>query len=182
MSVFDQIFGVIIDEEGSYSDDYADPGNWTGGSVGSGSLVGTNWGISAASYPYVDIKNLTQSAAQQIYMRDFWVPVRGGDLPPALGFLVFDAAVNNGVRRASEWLQAAVGVATDGVLGPQTMAALGQQTATAEGQDAVCAEFLARRLDFMGGLKSWQDFGLGWSRRLAAMPWRAMQIAAAASA
>jgi hypothetical protein len=47
------------------------------------------------------------------------------------------------------------------------------------GETSLSAEFLARRVDFMGGLKTWQTFGLGWSRRLAALPWRAMSLSAA---
>ena len=178
MTVFDEIFAVIVGEEGGYSDEAEDPGNWTGGAVGCGSLLGTNWGISASAYPHVDIKSLTLDQAKQIYVRDYWKPVDADVLPGALALLVFDTAVNNGVRRAREWLQAALGVATDGVLGAETVAALKAQTATPSGCAGVCAEFLARRLDFMGGLKTWQSFGLGWSRRLSALPWKAMQIAA----
>jgi len=174
--LFDRVFSIIIGEEGGYSDEASDSGNWTGGAVGCGMQLGTNWGISAAAYPNVDIKNLTQDQAKQIYIRDYWTPIGGDGLPPQLALLVFDAAVNNGVRRSSEWLQAALGVATDGVLGPETMAALAKQCATADGCIEVCSEFLARRVDFMGGLKTWQSFGLGWSRRLAALPWKAMQM------
>jgi len=161
---FDACFAVVIGEEGGYTDDPADPGGET------------NWGISKAAYPGVDIKALTQDQAKEIYRRDYWTPCRCDALPPPLAMLMFDAAVNNGVQRAKEWLQAALGVATDGVLGAQTMAALQTATQDSEAVQGTCAEFLARRLDFMGGLKTWQNFGLGWSRRLAALPWKAMAL------
>jgi hypothetical protein len=35
--------------------DERDPGNWTGGAIGKGELRGTKWGISAQTYPQIDI-------------------------------------------------------------------------------------------------------------------------------
>ena len=161
---FEACFAVVVGEEGGYTNDANDPGGET------------NWGISRAAYPALDIKGLTRAEAQAIYLRDYWAPSQCDRLPPPLAMLVFDAAVNNGVQRAREWLQAALGVPTDGVIGPQTLAALKTATATHDGLQGTCAELLARRVDFMGGLKTWQSFGLGWSRRLCALPWKAMSL------
>ena len=169
-AAFDACFTVVVGEEGGYTDDPNDPGGET------------NWGISKAAYPALDIKDLTEAAAKAIYQRDYWAPSQCDGLPAALAMMVFDAAVNNGVQRAKEWLQAAVGVATDGVIGPQTLAALKTATATPAGVQGTCAEFLARRLDFMAALKTWQSFGLGWSRRLCALPWKAMSLPAITTA
>jgi lysozyme family protein len=93
--------------------------------------------------------------------------------------MTFDAAVNNGCSRAREWLQAALGVATDGEIGQETLAALATAIAQPNGEAQVAAELLARRFDFMAGLKTWQTFGLGWSRRLTALPWHAMALSPA---
>jgi lysozyme family protein len=176
--LFDAIFTVLIGEEGGYTCDPNDPGGET------------NWGISKAAYPNVDIKALTKAGAEAIYVRDYWTlqpadgsiaAVTGDNMPPLLALMLFDAAVNNGIERAREWLQAAVGVATDGVIGPETMAAF--HTVLADptmGPDGLAAEFLARRIDFMAGLKTWQYFGLGWSRRLASLPFKAKDLPAAA--
>jgi len=173
MEVFDQAFAVVIGHEGSYGAVQADPGNWTGGRCGVGKCRGTNWGISAASYPQLDIRSLTQAQAQDIYRRDYWDRAGCGRLPPPLALLVFDAAVNNGAGRASRWLQAVLGVPQDGILGPATLAALQARA----GQGAtLCAEFQARRLTFMAGLPTWRTFGLGWARRLCALPFQAMQM------
>ena len=165
--LFSAIFTVLIGEEGGYTNDPKDPGGET------------NWGIDKRSHPNVDIKNLTQDQAKQIYLEDYWIfqksPAQfsGDNLPPALALMMFDAAVNNGPVRAREWLQAAVGVATDGVIGSQTLAALRVALADpALGPDGLAAEFLARRIDFMATLSTWSYFGLGWSRRLAALPFK----------
>ena len=169
MTTFDQAFKVVVGHEGGFTQDPRDPGNWTGGGTGQGVLRGTNWGISAASYPALAIAQLTEDNAQAIYRRDYWDRVSGDRLPPPLALLVFDAAVNAGVGRAARWLQGAVGVAADGAIGPATLAAV----QAARGVD-LCAEFGARRLLFMAGLPTWRTFGPGWSRRLSRLPYEAM--------
>lgn len=172
--VFERCFAVVVGEEGAYGADPADRGNWTGGEVGAGALHGTKYGISAAAYPDLDIAALTLADAQAIYRRDYWNRVAGDSLPPSLALIVFDAAVNNGVARSAMWLQAAVRVAEDGDIGPITLAAV----ASYGDVPGLCAEVLARRLWLMGGLPTWGRFGLGWSRRLAALPWKAIGLAA----
>ena len=173
MSVFDKVFVTVIGHEGGFSADPADPGNWTGGRVGAGACRGTNWGISASAYPQLDIRSLTQAQAKDIYEQDYWHVTCCGQLPPPLALLVFDAAVNNGTKRAVHWLQAAVGVPQDGLVGPVTLAAVEAQA----GMGAVlCSEFQARRLTFMASLPTWRTFGPGWARRLCALPFQAMQI------
>ena len=177
MDVFARAFAVVIGEEGGWSAAPDDPGNWTGGAVGRGTLGGTKFGISAAAYPTLDVAALTLADAQAIYRRDYWERVRGDALPPALALLVFDAAVNNGVARASRWLQQALGVAEDGAIGPATLAAV---TARAGDGAALATEFLALRLVFMAALPTWRAFGLGWARRLCGLPFEAMALTAGA--
>jgi lysozyme family protein len=175
MTLFDQVFTIVIGHEGGFTAAPSDPGNWTGGKCGLGICRGTNWGISAASYPDLDIQHLSQADAAAIYQRDYWTPVAGDQLPPPLALLVFDAAVNNGVSRAVRWLQAILGVMQDGAIGPVTLAAL----ASRDGDGAtLCAEYLAQRLIFMAALPTWKTFGEGWARRLCALPFQAVSIAA----
>lgn len=173
MTTFDACFRVVVGVEGNYSDNPADPGNWTGGRCGAGVCKGTRFGISAGAYPSLDIKNLKLEQAQSIYQRDYWAPICGEKLPAPLALLVFDAAVNNGVTRAAKWLQAVVGVAQDGVVGPLTLAAVSSKAG--EGA-AVLAEFQAQRLVFMAGLPTWRTFSGGWSRRLCRLPFDAVQM------
>ena len=44
---FDEAFKRLIGHEGGYSTDRRDPGNWTGGRVGVGTLKGTKFGLAA---------------------------------------------------------------------------------------------------------------------------------------
>jgi lysozyme family protein len=61
----------IFAGEGGYTKNAKDPGNWTGGKVGKGILKGTKYGIAAASFPNLDIANLTkeQAAVVQYFVR-----------------------------------------------------------------------------------------------------------------
>lgn len=177
MSAFDQAFAILIGHEGGYGCEREDPGNWTGGTVGQGALKGTNWGISAASYPSLDIAALTEDEAKAIYQRDYWAPMQCEAMPPGLALLVFDAAVNNGLAAATGWLQTATGTPADGAFGPATRAALAASLAS-PGERAISVEFQARRMMFMASLPTWRSFGLGWARRLAELPFQAVGITA----
>lgn len=57
----------VLVHEGDYTADRRDPGNCTGGKVGVGETKGTKKGIAAASYPHLDIKNLTDAKIAEIY-------------------------------------------------------------------------------------------------------------------
>ncbi len=172
MSTFDQAFDVVVGHEGGFDRTSADPGNWTGGRVGSGELRGTKYGISAAAYPSTDIADLTMADARAIYQRNYWNRIDADSLPAAVALVVFDAAVNNGAVRATEWLQGVVGADVDGWIGDHTIAAVTSYVAE-NSVSALCAEFLAQRFVFMAGLATWPTFGLGWARRLTMLPFQA---------
>jgi len=165
---FERAFAILKGHEGGYSSDPTDWGNWTGGRPGVGVLKGSKFGISAKSYPKLDIANLTIDDARAIYRRDFWAKLRCDDLPPALALLVFDSAVNNGVRAAAKWMQQAAGVARDGVVGPLTVNA-----AQAPG---MAARFHATRAEATTRMRTWPDHGRGWAVRLAALPFQALDF------
>lgn len=148
---FDDAFKRLIGHEGGLSDDPNDPGGLT------------KYGISQRSYPNVDIKALTLDEAKSIYKRDYWNAVQMEHLPEGIRFDLFDMAVNSGVSQAVKTLQRAVGAGEDGKLGPVTIAAV-RDLSDAQ----VVARFNGARLMFMTNLMTWQHFGKGWARRIAA--------------
>jgi lysozyme family protein len=189
MSALAPIFDIIVGHEGAFSKTYADAGDWTSGHVGVGRLLGTNWGVDTASYPAdlakldpamratmpATVAGLTRDQAQAIFAVCYWQPISGDALPPSLALLAADASYNNGPDRAARWLQETVGAGVDGSIGAQTLAAL-SKTLYATGTAAVATEFMAQRMNFMGGLAIWKSFGLGWSRRLAALPYQSLSL------
>ena len=159
---------TVLAHEGEYTQNPNDAGNWTGGNFGSGELKGTKYGISAAAYPELDIRNLTISKAVEIYAEDYAKPLELERFHPMLSEQLLDYAVNSGVHRAKKGLQRALsgvtsgGLVVDGIIGPKTMDAyLGVTPRNAS------ILLLAERLRFMTKLSAWNDFGRGWAIRIA---------------
>lgn len=147
---FADFIGRILGHEGGYVHHPSDPG------------CETHWGISKRFYPDLDIRNLTRDQAVCLYRRDYWAKLRAQDLPPVVGFTVLDCAVNHGRGQAARWLQRAIGVADDGIIGPVTLAA----ARSADPNDTVL-RMNAERLRFYARLSTFNDFGRGWTRRVA---------------
>ena len=169
---FDQAFALTVSPgvEGGFSASAADPGNWTGGKVGVGEMLGTQYGISTAflyglpaSEPYHarSPRTLTIVDCRSIYRAHFWDAVQGDALPPKVAGLLFDTAVNQGSGWAPLCLQAALGVSVDGALGPKTL-----QAARAADPHQLHAEIGRVRDERYRSLPDWPIFGVGWLRRL----------------
>ena len=148
--IFDLGLRLLLRHEGGYVNNPKDPGGET------------KFGISKRAYPQVDIKNLTVDAAKEIYKRDYWDRAQCDKLPPYLAYVLFDAAVNSGIGQAIRFLQRALNLADDGVIGPLTLAAVQRLDA-----ESIAARYLGQRLMFMTKLSTWDEFGKGWSRRVA---------------
>lgn len=159
---YDTIFERIIGHEGHFQNDRSDRGNWTSGQIGVGELKGTKYGISAMSYPHLDIENLTLQEAKDIYYNDFWLRVKGDELHAALAYQLFDAAINHGIGNAIRILQRAVDVADDGRMGPLT-----HEAVRLRGTDDALKLFNAERILFFTKLSTFHLYGKGWMRRVA---------------
>lgn len=158
---YDKCFERVIGHEGGFTDDRRDRGNWTSGVIGKGQLKGTKFGISAMSYPNVDIKNLTLEQAKAIYKTDFWQKNKCDELPIGVDYLVFDSAINHGSSRAIRFLQIASGSAVDGSIGPKTLEATKRKK-----PEAVISEFCVARGLFYTEIGTFQTYKKGWFRRL----------------
>ena len=112
------IFDFIIQQEtggdpnGGYTNDPDDPGGET------------KWGISKKAHPDLDIKSLTKEQAQVIYYIEYWLPIDIDGISDEIKMMLCDMGVNCGVATAKKYLQKAVGVEVDGVIGPKTIEAL----------------------------------------------------------
>jgi Glycosyl hydrolase 108 len=113
----------------------------------------TNWGITQGAFdawrrsrdePRADVRELRRPEVDALYERNYWREVRAnlvaGAGRPHLALAVFDWGVNGGVVRARRYLQAALGVAIDGEIGPKTLAAV-----AACDERATVGRFLALR-------------------------------------
>ncbi|PSC02699.1 hypothetical protein SLNSH_22830 [Alsobacter soli] len=134
---FDQSVNRVLQFEGGYTPN--DAGNGP-----------TNYGISSAANPGVDVAKLTPDQAKQIYKSKYWDAIGGDELAaknPALAHVAFDAAVNSGPARAQQWLQQSGG-------DPQ--------------------KFMQLRSDFLQGLIAsnpgkYQPYAKAWGQRIASL-------------
>ena len=146
---FPKCLDAILKYEGGYVNDPHDAGGET------------NMGISKRAFPDIDIKNLDVETASAIYKKYYWNQVKADQLPDGLDLVVFDGAVNSGPAQSAKWLQKALGIKADGVIGPVTLVAL-QGAPVASVIDKV----LDQRLAFLKSLPTWSRFGKGWEARV----------------
>lgn len=83
--------GFVLKHEGGYVNDPDDPGGET------------KFGIAKRYHPDVDIKNLDERAAAEIYLKEYWMPTCDIVSFPK-DILFFDTAVNMGKAVATEML------------------------------------------------------------------------------
>lgn len=153
---FDEAFEVLLRHEGGYSDHPDDPGGKT------------KFGITeevAREHGYLgEMASLPVAFAKRIYRKAYWDAVMADEMPEAIRYPLFDAAVNSGPSKAVTWLQRALGIADDGDLGPMTLAAV-----KADDPYKVAQAMVGERLRFMAKLSTWPTFGRGWARRVASI-------------
>jgi len=109
----------LLEEEGGWSNHPADRGG------------ATMYGVTQATYnawrkkkgrPQQSVRLMTKEEAYELYDSEYWRAADCHRLPWPISYLVFDAAVNSGVRRGVRWMQAGIGTKADGVVGPNTIA------------------------------------------------------------
>lgn len=151
---FDEVFERCMGHEGGYVNHPDDPGGET------------IWGITIATARangYTGaMRYMKRDQAKEIYRKAYWQRAKCTQYNSAIGYQMFDAAVNHGIGNAIRILQRAVGVADDGMVGQMTLGAINEKSL-----DDVLVLFNAERLEFYAKLKTFQTFGRGWTRRVA---------------
>ena len=151
---FQQIFDRLIGHEGGYVDDPRDPGGET------------NWGVTkrtAQANGYTgNMKTMTRQQAYEIYRRAFWLRYNCEQMPDAVAYQFFDAAVNHGFGNASRMLQRAVGVLDDGIIGKYSLEAINRNPIS----DTLMV-LNGERLNFYTRLEKFDRYGKGWVNRVA---------------
>lgn len=150
MALFEIAFALVLDHEGGYVHDKNDPGGET------------IYGISRTHHPEVWAKGTpTEQQAKAIYKRDYWNACRCDDLPPAIAIMVFDSAVNQGPTQAIRFLQRAINVKDDGIIGPNTIKAAKHSNTL-----LTLVAIASLRIKHYTALSTWQRYGMGWSKRV----------------
>lgn len=150
---FEDCLRLVLAHEGGFSNHRLDPGGATNRGV-----TKRAWEAYVQRKVSVDeIRRLTVEDVTPFYRSRYWIE----GLPNGVDYVVFDAAVNSGVSRASRWLQECVGAVPDGIVGLKTLAAVDLM----EPRDIII-DYTATRMMFLRNLATWSTFGVGWSRRV----------------
>ena len=99
----------------------------------------------------------------EIYRLQYWNQCLCDDLPAGIDYVVFDGAVNSGPAQSIKWVQRALNLPADGVMGQRTLAAIEAHP----NHDALVNAICDRRMAFLRALRTWPTFGRGWSSRVA---------------
>lgn len=166
-SNFPNALARTLKHEGGWVHNLLDPGGETNFGVTQRVYDGFR---AKAKLQQQSVKNITQEEVAAIYRFQYWNAVHGDELPTGVDFAVFDAGVMSGPKRAIKWLQSALNVPADGVLGLVTLGQLPAVPATSL-VERVCFA----RLAFCKSLPIWGTFGKGWEKRI-----RKVQIEATA--
>lgn len=148
----DELIEDVIQREGTeFTDHPADRGG------------PTKYGITAGTLLAWMVRNLTKEMAVEIYEYQYLKGPKIHHLPDSMIPVVFDSAVNHGPSQAIRWLQRAVGVEEDGLIGPVTIRAASTSTGVVE-------KIVGYRKDFYRWLvdrdQSQKVFLAGWMKRV----------------
>ena len=153
---FEKSLEMLLHHEGGYVWHPEDPGGET------------NHGVTRAVYEQWvnrqvmdgEMKALTHADVAPIYKKNYWDKLKGDDLPSGLDFAAFDWGVNSGTGRPAKVIQRYVTAAQDGAIGRQTLGLI------AENNPADIIQYLyEQRQKFYERLKTFETFGIGWTRR-----------------
>lgn len=156
MADFTQAITKTLVHEGgdTFTDDQTDHGG------------ATRYGISQNAYPDLDIQNLTEDQAKDIYRRDYWMRMRGDDIDSqAVAENIFDACVNMGVHGGSKLAQLSLGIEpADGIIGSQSLGVI-----NGADEELFLAKFalakMQRYADICAADSSQKKYLLGWLNR-----------------
>lgn len=158
---FEKCLEVILHHEGGYVNHPADPGGMT------------NLGVTKRVYEdYIGeevdentMRALTPEDVGPLYKKNYWDRMKCDQIADGLDLCVFDFGVNGGTGRGAKTLQTMIGTVADGGIGPNTLKKLDEYLET-HGVGEAIVNYQAARQEFYEGLKTFETFGRGWTRRV----------------
>jgi len=153
---FDKCLDMLLHHEGGFVNHPRDPGGMTNHGVTR--MVYEKWVGRQMSEQ--DMRDLTPADVAPIYKNEYWKRCKCDDLPSGVDWCVFDWAVNSGVGRSAKALQGIIGATQDGGIGPMTLKLIAEH----EPRELI-EKMHDKRQGFYEGLKTFDSFGKGWTRR-----------------
>lgn len=121
---------------------------------------------------YPDIERDLHEAVAEFYRDEFWVPLRCVEIPEsAVRHALLLDAVHRGRRRAVKLAQRALGVTSDGEIGPETLGGFALACGTADSVERFCLRHallcVASYIELVRRDPSQVKYLLGWYNRAA---------------
>ena len=153
---FDKCLEMLLHHEGGFVNHPRDPGGMT--NLGVTRMVYEKW--IGKKVTEQEMRDLTVKDVAPIYYNNYWKRCKCDDLPNGVDWSVFDWAVNSGVGRSAKALQGIIGATQDGGIGPKTLKLIEEH----EPKERI-EKMHDKRQGFYEGLKTFDSFGKGWTRR-----------------
>lgn len=154
---FQQALAFTLQFEGGWSDHPRDPG----GATMKGVTLAVYRGFKGRDVSKTELRNIPDADLHAIYMQNYWHAVYADGLAPGLDACMFDFAVNSGPSRARRYNQAIPGTVTG---------------------FARIKRLCAARMGFLRGLRTFDVFGKGWTRRVVSLEAFCLKLAGARNA
>jgi len=165
-TVFNEIIKFILDHETVFQKGHHGDYNYAISEKDPDDPGGlTKYGIDQRSHPYINIEKITLEQAKDIYYSDYYVKNKIPSMPREIQLVCLDASVNTGGRQMALWLQRALNVVDDGLIGNITLGKL--HTANIQ---TIGTFMLDERVDFYAELANKRNnkkFLKGWLQRVA---------------
>lgn len=130
----------------------------------------TNFGISKKAFPKLDIKNLTEAKAKQLYRRHYWQPCYHPAMSYSIAVITFDGCVHLGVSEGIKQLQQALRVKADGIMGAATVRGIRRLS-----EKDLAVRMLTLRNESYRKLPQYKHFRKAWLSRLFQLAYSADQ-------
>ena len=153
---FEKCLEMLLHHEGGFVNHKRDPGGMT--NLGVTLNVYEKW--VGKKVTEQEMRDLKQENVAPIYKNEYWRRCKCDDLPSGVDWCVFDWAVNSGVGRSAKALQGIIGATQDGGIGPKTLRLIAEH----EPKELI-EKMHDKRQGFYEGLKTFDTFGAGWTRR-----------------
>lgn len=115
------------------------------------------------------VEFITDYEVGEIYRHSYWDRVNADTLPEPLDLFMFDSAVQHGPKKAIQFLQRALGITDDGVIGRQTMTSVREDVLSGALAALLVLAISARRAFYDAIVKNdstQKKWRKGWENRL----------------
>lgn len=162
----EDVIGFTLLFEGGFSSHPADPGGDTQNGVTQTTYDAYRRKVGQVAR---SVRLLTEHERTDIYTSMYWDPCMCSEMTYPLALVVFDCAVNCGVKQSIRFLQRALKCTDDGIMGPNTLRAV----RAVSDQRMLAIELIQMREQFYHNLvktkPSMSVFLKGWLNRTSAL-------------